>query len=87
MATNIKTFNKRGGDGYLFFSSKVLGGGSHRQDDDDNGDDDDDCSRGRERNALSLHHGGRVTKGNKIVIQLMLKHIGVDDLQTWLEVL
>lgn len=82
----LRLENKRGGDGYLFFSSKVLGGGSHRQDDDDNGDDDD-CSRGRERNALSLHHGGRVTKGNKIVIQLMLKHIGVDDLQTWLEVL
>ena len=64
----------------MFFSSKVLGGGRRRY-------DDDDCNRGRERNALSLHHGGRVTKGNKIVIQLMLKYSGVDDLQTWLEVL
>jgi hypothetical protein len=78
----LRLENRRGGDGYLFFSSKLLGGG-HGQD----GVDNDDCNRGRERNALSLHHGGRVTKGNKIVIQLMLKYTGGDDLQTWLEVL
>jgi hypothetical protein len=81
----LRLENRRGGDGYLFFSSKVLGGGGHGQDDDD--DNNGDCNRGRERNALSLHHGGRVTKGNKIVIQLMLKYSGADDLQTWLEVL
>jgi hypothetical protein len=80
----LRLENRRGGDGYLFFSSKVFGGRRWQDDDDDN---DDDCNIGRERNALSLHHGGRVTKGNKIVIQLMLKYIGVDDLQTWLEVL
>ena len=80
----LRLENRRGGDGYLFFSSKVLGGARWQDDDDDN---NDDCSRGRDRNALSLHHGGRVTKGNKIVIQLMLKYSGFGDLQTWLEVL
>jgi len=85
----LRLENRRGGDGYLFFSSKLLGGDRRQDDDDDddNDDDNDDCSRGRERNALSLHHGGRVTKGNKIVIQLMLKYSGADDLQTWVEVL
>ena len=42
---------------------------------------------GRERNVLSLHHGGRVVKGDKIVMQLMLEYNGDDDVETWLEVL
>ena len=85
----LRLENRRGGDGYFFFSSELLGGGRRQYDDDDDDDDNDNdnCSRGRERNALSLHHGGRVTKGNKIVIQLMFKYSGVDDSQTWLEVI
>ncbi|KAL7490863.1 hypothetical protein ACHAWT_000383 [Skeletonema menzelii] len=34
---------------------------------------------GRERNVLSLHHGGRVVKGDKIVMQLMLEYNGNGD--------
>ncbi len=52
-------------------------------------DDQDGDSTGeqRERNILSLHHGGRVVKGDKIVMQLMLEYSGDDDVQTWHEVL
>jgi len=64
--------NSRGG-GYLFFSSHAMGQ-----------DQDDSC--GNERNVLSLHHGGRVLKGEKIVMQIMLEYNGEEDVQTWLEV-
>ena len=47
------------------------------------GQDQDDSS-GNERNVLSLHHGGRVLKGEKIVMQIMLEYNGEEDLQTWL---
>ena len=42
---------------------------------------------GRERNFLSLHHGGSVVKGDKIVMQLMLEFDGDENVGTWLEVL
>lgn len=64
------------GDGYLFFSSRAM--------------DDQDCDGTggeRERNVLSLHHGGKVVKGDKIVMQLMLEYNGDDDVQTWLDVI
>eukprot|EP00984_Skeletonema_dohrnii_P007046 scaffold2512_cov78-Skeletonema_dohrnii-CCMP3373.AAC.3 len=50
------------------------------------GQDDDDDSSGNERNILSLHHGGRVLKGEKIFVQIMLEYNGDEDVQTWLEV-
>ena len=67
------------GDGYLFFSSQEA-----TMDDDDQDDGDSTGEGGeRERNVLSLHHGGRVIKGDKIVMQLMLEYNGDDDVQAW----
>ena len=50
------------------------------------GSGDQDDSSGNERNLLSLHHGGRVLKGEKVVMQIMLEYNGDEDVQTWLEV-
>ena len=64
-----RRLENRAGCGILFFSSEYEE--EEAMDIDADSDTDTDVNS-RNRNALSLHHGGKVTSGEKIVVQLML---------------